>query len=162
MGIIETKNSMCTKMVDEFNNISSTITSASNTIKSSINKATNLLNSMSFSPTSVLNAAIADFEGYVNGNMPSFDDSSLDGIINIINQCSLFGDDSSLSNPITMVNGLAGSAQNGLLGKINELAGSIPEFKAGSMLNEIIEIPPPFLAFVPRSSRFCIVTLTRP
>jgi hypothetical protein len=138
MGIIETKNSMCTKMVDGFDGISSSITSASNTIKSSISKATKLLDSMSSTPTAILNAAISDFESYVNGNMPSFEDASLDEIINIINQCSFFGDDSSLNNPITMVNGLVGSAQKGLLGKINEISDSIPEFKAGSMLNEIM------------------------
>jgi hypothetical protein len=134
MGILETRNSMCNKLISEFGSISSTISTASNAIESTISSAKSLLNGMVFSPGSILEAAILDFKLDIMGNLPSFENNSLDEIMSFINSCVFLNG----TNPISMVYGLKTSCMNGIFDKINSLADTIPEFNAGGALNNII------------------------
>ena len=138
MGILETKNTMCGKLTDEFSNISNGINLAASTINSGISTLKNTLNSFSLSPSAALDAAISDFESAVNDRLPSADSSSLQGMIDFINDCPYLSGDDILKNPSSYYNSLLKYCSSWIFDQVGAFADLFPEFSLGDTITGIM------------------------
>jgi len=137
MAISPTQTAICEKMSNEFDAMIETVRGARDAFARAKATLISLLNGLSFSTPQDLLDAINGFLNDCANSLPNSD--AIDEILDMINNCNFLSNHDSFSNPISLIT----SAQDSIMGDINnkmdDLAGSIPEFSASKAMGDLLD-----------------------
>jgi len=132
------RNTICTKLITEFDVILKLLAIVKNAIYGFISLVKTTLQTMQYSAKEALDNAVNVVNNAVDDIVPKIDESFIHDIMYIIQHCPFLCEHLNFKNPLDLLRSIQGEIKNVSANIINSLTSAVLEFNAAQLIDSII------------------------